>query len=82
MYARATKAVSLIPVAYYADLACERARDWLSMLMNVDPQTRSQVNSRGNPEAERQARERVYQEAVRQWGNGIQADLKESMFYI
>lgn len=30
MYGRATKAVSLCPPAYYADLACERARRWLS----------------------------------------------------
>lgn len=30
MYGRATKAVSLCPPAYYADIACERARAWLS----------------------------------------------------
>jgi eukaryotic translation initiation factor 2C len=29
-YVRATKAVSLVPPAYYADLACERARCYLS----------------------------------------------------
>ena len=52
------------------------------MLMNVDPQTRSQLSSRGNPEAERQARERVYSEAVKQWGNGINKDLQNTMFYI
>ncbi|EKM51085.1 uncharacterized protein PHACADRAFT_212985 [Phanerochaete carnosa HHB-10118-sp] len=82
MYARATKAVSLVPPAYYADLACERAREWLSMLMNVDSQTRSRVSSRGDPEAERRAREQVYTEAVKQWGNGIHKDLQNTMFYI
>lgn len=80
MYARATKAVSLVPPAYYADLACERARDYLSTLMNADD-ARS-TSSRGNPEAERAARERVYEEAAKQWGEGIHRDLRHSMFYI
>ena len=80
MYARATKAVSLVPPAYYADLACERAREYLSTLMNAA--AAGSTSSRGNPEAERAARERVYQDAVRQWGNGVHADLKNSMFYI
>ena len=30
MYGRATKAVSICPPAYYADLVCDRARRWLS----------------------------------------------------
>lgn len=30
IFGRATKAVSLCPPAYYADIACERARAWLS----------------------------------------------------
>ncbi|KAF8269712.1 Piwi domain-containing protein [Lactarius quietus] len=29
LYARATKAVSLAPPAYYADIGCERGRDWI-----------------------------------------------------
>lgn len=85
MYARATKAVSLVPPAYYADLACERGRQWLSMLMNVvDPSTRSQTSSRGDPnsEAAQRAREAVYQEAVKQWRTGIHKDLQDVMFYI
>ncbi|KAL9608420.1 MAG: hypothetical protein Q9167_006751 [Letrouitia subvulpina] len=32
LYGRATKAVSLCPPAYYADIACERARRYLSKL--------------------------------------------------
>ena len=80
MYARATKAVSLVPPAYYADLACERARHYLSTLMN-SADARS-TSSRGNPEAEKQARERVYKEAEKQWGNGVHRDIKDSMFYI
>jgi len=84
MYARATKAVSLVPPAYYADLACERGRQWLSMLMNAtDSQTRSQVSSRGDPDAAvMQARQRVYDQAVQLWKNGPQDDIKDTMFYI
>ncbi|KAI0338704.1 Piwi-domain-containing protein [Trametopsis cervina] len=78
MYARATKGVSLVPPAYYADIACERGRTWLNMLMDVGGGAGS-VSSRTSGEAERQ---RVYDQAAREWGNGIHADLKESMFYI
>lgn len=33
MFGRATRAVSVAPPAYYADLVCERARRWLSRVM-------------------------------------------------
>ena len=80
MFARATKAVSLIPPAYYADLACERAREYLNTLMRGARDDRSAV-SRGT-DKEREARERVYEKALKDWGNGVHDDLKESMFYI
>lgn len=35
LFGRATKAVSLCPPAYYADLACERARCYLLNLFNT-----------------------------------------------
>lgn len=34
MFGRATKAVSVCPPAYYADLVCERARVWLSRVFD------------------------------------------------
>ncbi|PIL23408.1 Argonaute [Ganoderma sinense ZZ0214-1] len=74
LYARATKAVSLVPAAYYADIACERGREYLNVLMNLEnrsPQARLKVD-----------KEQTYQTAVRMWGNGIHQDLKDSMFYI
>lgn len=74
LYVRATKAVSLVPAAYYADLACERGREYLNVLMNLEdgsPQARSRVD-----------RDQTYQTAVRMWGNGIHRDLKDTMFYI
>ena len=81
MYARATKAVSLVPPAYYADLACERARCYLGALLDADDSrsSSSKAQSKGDIEAERL---RVYNEAVRMWGAGVHADLKDSMFYI
>lgn len=38
LYGRATKAVSICPPAYYADLVCERARCYLSNLFDPSPQ--------------------------------------------
>jgi len=78
MYARATKAVSLIPPAYYADLACERARAYLSVLLFADD-SRSSSKGKADQDAER---EKIYQEALTLWSNGIHNDMKESMFYI
>ncbi|KAF7290752.1 Argonaute-like protein [Mycena indigotica] len=76
LYARATKAVSLIPAAYYADLACERARYYLNDVMD----DRTTVSGRGGNRD--QERERVFDQARLSWGSGIHEDLRESMFYI
>ena len=37
LYGRATKAVSICPAAYYADLVCERARKYLGRLFDATP---------------------------------------------
>ncbi|PSR77740.1 hypothetical protein PHLCEN_2v7724 [Hermanssonia centrifuga] len=81
LYARATKAVSLVPPAYYADLACERARCYLGALLDSDDarSASSKGKSKGDQEAERM---QVYEQAVKMWGNGVHDDLKNSMFYI
>ena len=34
LYTRATKAVSLVPPAYYADIVCEQARFWIHGFLN------------------------------------------------
>ena len=80
MYARATKAVSLVPPAYYADLACERARSYLSSLL--DAGDNQSISSQAQPTTDAERRLAVYDTAVRMWGNGINPDLKNSMFYI
>ncbi|KAI0668264.1 Piwi-domain-containing protein [Trametes maxima] len=82
LYARATKAVSLVPAAYYADIACERGRDYLNALMNLAD---DQSSAAGGPPAtaDREAeKERVFQDASKVWGKGIHPDLVETMFYI
>lgn len=82
LYARATKAVSLIPAAYYADIACERGREYLNVLMNAqDDSHSSAAGSRTTADRDAQ-KEATYQSAVRMWGNGVHRDLKDTMFYI
>lgn len=89
LYARATKAVSLIPPAYYADLACERARLYLNNFLNLaDSDGSSVVGSAGGgrkrktKEDEQAEREKVFQDAKKVWGNGLHESLRGSMFYI
>ncbi|KAJ7471966.1 argonaute-like protein [Mycena latifolia] len=78
LYARATKSVSLMPPAYYADLACERGRYYLNEFM-VDDRTTS--SGRGNFDREAE-KARVFEAARVAWGQGIHADIRDSMFYI
>ncbi|KAJ3482337.1 hypothetical protein NLI96_g7053 [Meripilus lineatus] len=79
LYARATKAVSLVPPAYYADLACERARYYLNHLLNLSDNRSTTSNVTHGSQEER---DKVFLEATRLWGNGVHRDLRESMFYI
>jgi hypothetical protein len=78
LYARATKAVSLIPAAYYADLACERGRYYLNEFM-VDDKATSSGRGRFDREEEKA---RVFNAARQAWGEGIHTDIRHSMFYI
>ncbi|CAL1702590.1 unnamed protein product [Somion occarium] len=89
LYARATKGVSLVPPAYYADLACERARLYLNKFLNLGDDSKSVASSeKGKGKGKKtdaeieQEREAVYQKALKVWSGGVQADLSESMFYI
>jgi eukaryotic translation initiation factor 2C len=71
-YVRATKSVSLVPPAYYADLACERARCYLSRYFV------SKDDGKGKSKTEK---EKVMEDARKEW-RGVHDNLKESMFYI
>jgi eukaryotic translation initiation factor 2C len=80
LYGRATKAVSLVPPAYYADLACERGRCYLNDFLLVDDRASSSSGSKKKDRDEEKAR--VLDAARRAWGQGIHPDLRESMFYL
>ncbi|KAI0065147.1 Piwi-domain-containing protein [Artomyces pyxidatus] len=89
LYARATKAVSLIPAAYYADVVCEQARYWIHGFLNQansDEASSTGASATGRGPGQRDAREaaeqRVYDAAKAMWGNGLHENLKNSMFYL
>jgi hypothetical protein len=71
LFGRATKAVSICPPAYYADLACERARCYLSKV--YDPRSvASSLSSTHTTPAQPDA------SVLRQ----VHANVRDSMFYI
>jgi eukaryotic translation initiation factor 2C len=92
LYARATKAVSLVPPAYYADIVCEQARFWIQGFLNLGGGSDT-TSSAGGGDAEtstsvvmKRAREaadqRVYDAAKSMWGNGLHPNLQDVMFYL
>ncbi|KAK0486559.1 argonaute-like protein [Armillaria novae-zelandiae] len=76
LYARATKAVSLIPAAYYADLACERGRCYINDFLLDDASTVTGSLTRDEEAA------KVFEAARKAWGQGLHDNIKDSMFYI
>ena len=76
MFARATKAVSLVSPAYYADLACERGRCYLHKILTGGPPSGAESSVSGNEDA-------VMREARDAWHNGVSGSkLKDTMFYL
>ncbi|XP_006457125.1 argonaute-like protein [Agaricus bisporus var. bisporus H97] len=84
LYARATKAVSLMPPAYYADLACERGRCYLNDLLALgDGKSSSGAStSTGGKKGRKDEKEEVFRAAAETWGDGIHPNMRDSMFYI
>lgn len=78
MFARATKAVSLVSPAYYADVACERGRCYLRKLfLGLLDGTASGTGSGSVTEQD------VIKEATKLWSNGVsKPGLKDTMFYL
>ncbi|KAF8960908.1 argonaute-like protein [Flammula alnicola] len=75
LFARATKAVSLVSPAYYADLACERGRCYLHKLLSGISSSGGSAAS-GNEDA-------VMREAQQAWNNGVSGPkLQETMYYL
>ena len=75
MFARATKAVSLVSPAYYADLACERGRCYLHSLLEGISDNETTAASEGGDT-------KVYREGERMWRNGVSGNLRNTMFYL
>jgi eukaryotic translation initiation factor 2C len=73
LFGRATKAVSICPPAYYADLVCERARRYMSRYFDAssDASTTGSMAGRAGPEGSPDSG------AVR-----LHPDVKDTMFYI
>jgi len=68
LYARATRAVSLIPAAYYADLACRRGRCYLNDLwMGVGTDTAGGDSTVDWGERSME----VFEAAKKSWGDGV-----------
>jgi eukaryotic translation initiation factor 2C len=90
LYARATKAVSLIPPAYYADLVCEQARFWIYGFLNQAHEGSTVSSSEGGDTTAsgRMRRKRdeaeaaVYESAKKMWGRGLHENLADRMFYV
>jgi eukaryotic translation initiation factor 2C len=89
LYARATKAVSLVPPAYYADIVCEQARYWIHGFLNQGGGSDTASSAEGvesTSTAMRKARDaaeqRVYDAAQRMWGSGLHPNLQDVMFYL
>lgn len=84
--------MSLVPLAYYADLACERAWCYLDGFLNSEQPPAPVPSSgkgggKGKGKAvaadEREAAKRhIYNTALQAWGDGVHHNLKETMFYI
>jgi len=71
MFARATKGVSLVSPAYYADIACERGRCYLH-----DALSASDVGSTSDED-------QVWKSATERWSRGPSGPMiKNSMFYL
>lgn len=75
MFSRATKAVSLVSPAYYADIACERGRCYLRKLLHG-------YVGQGTTTSDSTTEEDVVKEAKALWGRGVHGNLKDSMFYL
>lgn len=66
LFNRATKAVSICPPAYYADLLCERGRCYLYKTLNED----------------RDAGALAYNATTAEWTRGVHPRIKDTTFYI
>lgn len=97
LFARATKAVSYVPPAYYADILCDRGFCYLQALILpwIQRQSRStniqnqEIYETGNEgqgtrrqNTNKASGEALMEEAKRLWGQGPNPSLAGLMFYL
>lgn len=79
MFERATKAVSLVSPAYWADIACERGRCYLHKLLLGGKDGAEAKDKKGKKRAE----DAVFEKAEGMWGNGVSGPrLRDTMYYL
>ncbi|KAF8551548.1 Piwi-domain-containing protein [Imleria badia] len=84
MFERATKAVSLVSPAYWADVACERGRCYLHKLLHGDTDGGAEAAKEGKGRrGKKRAEDPVFQRAEGLWGDGVSGPrLRDTMFYL
>lgn len=79
MFERATKAVSLVSPAYWADIACERGRCYLHKLLLGGKDSAQAKDKKGKKRAE----DAVFEKAEGIWDNGVSGPkLRDTMYYL
>ncbi|ESK93551.1 argonaute-like protein [Moniliophthora roreri MCA 2997] len=82
LYGRATRAVSLMPPAYYADQACERGRYYLHDFLTGEETEKKKDKTGSKGKAKEAEKQRIFEAAKKAWGEGVHPDLRSTMFYI
>ena len=85
MFERATKAVSLVSPAYWADIACERGRCYLHKLLlaGKDDSADAKDASGKGKKGKKRAENAVFEKAEGMWANGVSGPrLRDTMYYL
>ncbi|KAG6369734.1 putative argonaute-like protein [Boletus reticuloceps] len=83
MFQRATKAVSLVSPAYWADIACERGRCYLHKLLQGDKDGGEAAKDNKGKKGKKRPEDTVFEKAEDMWGDGVSGPrLRDTMFYL
>ncbi|KIJ18292.1 hypothetical protein PAXINDRAFT_97712 [Paxillus involutus ATCC 200175] len=83
MFARATKAVSLVSPAYWADIACERGRCYLRKLLVGHDDGAPPAGGKGDKRNNKRSDDEVFEQAKKAWNDGVSGrKLKDTMYYL
>ena len=83
MFERATKAVSLVSPAYWADIACERGRCYLHKLLQGDKDGAEAKDNKWKGKGKKRAGDTVFERAEAMWGSGVSGPrLRDTMYYL